>query len=210
MKKNIHITHKDYYKFSRYASKRATTPETRRAKRIVVYIILIILVSILLLAGTYNTESWVQDFKFVKDFHRPTAIFILIPFFFITLSYLNLILQSQKSAKPSKAGLVIGDHEIEFLDEKISDITPLGTSFHRWEAVEDIVVHKGNVYVFLDTMLAYILPKSSFSSKKEIQDLSEYLRQNIEIASTSPDIVTEKMKKLKESADFLQEFEKED
>lgn len=200
MKKNIHITDKDYRKFSKYALKRTTTPETRRAARIIVYIFLIIMLLIAILAGTYNTNSWVQQFKFIKDFHRPTAIFVLIPFFFLTLSYLNLILQSQKSAKPSKEGLVIGDHEIEFLDEKISDITPLGTSFHRWEAVEDIVVHRGNIYVFLDTMLAYILPNSSFTSKKEMNDLAEYLRQNIKIASTTPESVSEKLKDFKNEA----------
>lgn len=74
---------------------------------------------------------------------------------------------------------MVGESKIEFCGKGITDTTLLGVSFYKWEAVEDVVENDGAVYIFLDKMLAEILPASSFKDTEERTELIDYVKSKM-------------------------------
>jgi hypothetical protein len=78
----------------------------------------------------------------------------------------------ERNSTPKENGLMLGKRTIEIDESGIKDISNLGTSIYKWEALEEVVKHEGNVYLFLDTVLAQIIPYSAFKNQDEMEEFA--------------------------------------
>ncbi|BFM12469.1 hypothetical protein R50072_26220 [Simiduia litorea] len=76
---------------------------------------------------------------------------------------------------PSENGLMLGKRKIAFNESGITDSSHLGVSVYRWEALQGVEQYRGNVYLFLDTMLAQIFPASSFENSADRESFVEFI-----------------------------------
>lgn len=102
-----------------------------------------------------------------NHFHWPTAILTGSFFLAFVLLFLYLVKRDQKAAMPKREGCILGTREFEMTDDGFSESTAIGKSFIRWSAVEEIIEDSEGCYLFIDTILACIIPASAFSSEAE-------------------------------------------
>lgn len=63
---------------------------------------------------------------------------------------------------------ILGKHIIEINENGIKETTEIDEGFAKWRGgIDGIKQDKNNVYIFLDTFRAHIIPKRSFASEAE-------------------------------------------
>lgn len=85
---------------------------------------------------------------------------------FIIVYALNMI-KLQNLIHPKKDGILLGEKTIEISEEGINEKHSLSHSFYSWDCIESILENQGDIYLFLDKMLALIIPATAFSSEAE-------------------------------------------
>ena len=85
----------------------------------------------------------------------------------------------RQSSTPNENGLMLGEKTIEFATAGITEINPLGRCFYKWESVEALAENNGDLYIFLDKLLALIIPASSFSSDIEKAELQSIVKKYV-------------------------------
>lgn len=66
----------------------------------------------------------------------------------------------------SKPG-TLGEHTIEISVEGLAEKTEVNDSFYKWEGVRKIQTDKSYICFFIDTFMAYTIPKRAFSSSND-------------------------------------------
>ena len=82
----------------------------------------------------------------------------------------------EQGSVPKDGGLVVGKRLLEFGDEGIKDTCELGHFFYKWKAVHEIVSNNGSIYLFIDGLLAQIIPKNSFKNESEHNETLERIK----------------------------------
>jgi hypothetical protein len=62
---------------------------------------------------------------------------------------------------------ILGEHTVEINDSGIKDITQVSESMYKWNGVKSIEQSKDYIFIFVDSIQAYFIPKRSFSSEKD-------------------------------------------
>jgi hypothetical protein len=65
---------------------------------------------------------------------------------------------------PAKGGTMLGEHSLRFDSEGVSGKTAVSEGTIRWTGVLDIVETKKYFFMFVDTAVAFIIPKRAFAS----------------------------------------------
>ena len=70
--------------------------------------------------------------------------------------------------------------EVEFYEDQLVEITPESRDEVKYSAIEAVcVVRKSALYLYMDTVRAYLLPYSSFESDEQVCELVEFLKTKI-------------------------------
>lgn len=65
---------------------------------------------------------------------------------------------------------------VEFYDDYFSETTPDNKTEHKYSAVENIFAVEGKyVYIFVNNVMAYIIPRSSFESVGQYNDFLTFM-----------------------------------
>ncbi|RUO38613.1 hypothetical protein CWE13_02920 [Aliidiomarina shirensis] len=173
MIKTIRVTKTDYLNFANYAYKRLCPPQAKGGigfiKSMIMWCILAIA---FMFAFQINSLS-------ISSFHWPSAAMAAIPFVVFIFAYANNMRKLHQSSIPNENGLMLGEKTIEFGTDGITEINTLGKCFYKWESVESVEDNNGDLYIFLDKLLALIVPASSFSSDIEKAELHSIMKKYV-------------------------------
>ena len=86
--------------------------------------------------------------------------------------FLKQTLKSQK--KTGKAGYS-PNSQIEFYDDYFTETTSDGKTENKYSAVERISILDEYVYIHINSLMAYILPQSAFSSDEQYNDFLSFI-----------------------------------
>lgn len=169
MIKEITVTADDYKRYCKFAIARSTPvkDEAKGLKPFLVNLIIWFVIAVVLVSVFQS-----KDFSLSK-FHWPTALLTLLPFLVFIGVFISYLKKIEKNSKPKENGLMLGKRVIEINDSGIKDTNSFGSSLYKWQALEEVVTHEGNVYLFLDTMLAQIIPSSAFENEAEIEEFTK-------------------------------------
>jgi hypothetical protein len=173
MIKSVIITKQDFMDYSQFAVKRLCKPENPKSsgflKNMIVWF-----VTTLIFMAVFQIKS-----VSLSDFHWQTALIVAVPFSIFLFAFLYNINKFKKLSIPNENGVMIGEKIIEFKTDGINEINHLGSCFYKWEAVESIEEHKGDLYIFVDKLLALIIPANSFSNEAEKDELKALVQKYV-------------------------------
>lgn len=161
MNKNVTITEADYHKYNKFACKRLQSSSSSYRTVLLKNVLLWFLIGLIIISIFRGNPIS------VREFHWPTALGVAVPFILIIIFVTFNIKKFQRSAIPNANGLLLGERLLEFNEDGIKDTCSLGTTFYKWKAVEDICSNDSDIYIFVDKLLAQIIPSSSFDNDKE-------------------------------------------
>lgn len=160
MIKTINISKEDYLKYSNYAVKRlwkSKNKSTGFLRNMILWFFLAIGFMFIFQVKATTFES----------FHWQSAAIAIAPFLIFIVAYYLNVRKFKMLCIPNENGLMIGEKTIEVNAEGITETNPLGNCFYRWKAIEAIEEYEGSIYIFVDNLLALILPPESFTSEEE-------------------------------------------
>ena len=173
MKIKVTIRESDFKRLQKFAYTRLyqddNPPKTRYLRRIALWIALVVFFMFI-----FRTTS-----ISLRDLHIPTLIVASIPLPLFLITFMYYFAQYQKKVIPRKDGITLGDKEFKMNDDGISEVTDLGNSFYKWNAIETVCDNMGDVYIFFDQAVAYIIPRSSFTSADERIAIIEFMKQQM-------------------------------
>ena len=173
MIKTITVTKTDYLNFTNYAFKRLCAPLPKGGagfmKNMIIWCI-----SAIAFMFVFQIDS-----LSLSGFHWPSAAIAALPFVVFIVAYSSNMRKLRQSSTPNENGLMLGEKTIEFGTDGITEINPLGKCFYKWESVESVEDNNGDLYIFLDKLLALIIPASSFSSDTEKAELQSIVKKHV-------------------------------
>lgn len=170
----ITVTKDDYTKFCKFAVDRISSPKGNKNDRVKsLFSNVVIWLAIAFVSFSIFQSNEIN----FSQFHWPSALITTIPFLVFISTFLGYLSKVKLNALPNENGLMLGERTIEIDESGIRDTNSFGTSLYKWKSLHEVAVHKGNVYLFLDTMLAQIIPSSAF----ENEDEAEEFKRRVEI-----------------------------
>ena len=173
MIKEITVTEDDYKRYCKFAIARST-PEKKEEKGLKPF--LVNLAIWFVIAAAFFSVFQSKEFSLSK-FHWPTALVTSLPFLVFIGAFISYLKKIEANSIPKENGPMLGNRVIEINDSGIKDTNSFGSSIYKWQALEEIVIHEGNVYLFLDTMLAQIIPSSSFENQDEMEEFTKHVEK---------------------------------
>lgn len=64
----------------------------------------------------------------------------------------------------------LGEHTIEINEAGLIEKTNVNDGFCSWAGVKDVLSNKYYIFIFIDTLMAHIIPKRAFSSEEEAEN----------------------------------------
>ncbi len=168
MIKTITVTKTDYLNFTNYAFNRLCESQPKGAVEFIKNVILWCIAAIAFMF-VFQIDS-----ISLSSFHWPSAAITALPFVVFIVAYSSNMRKLRQSSIPNENGLMLGEKTIEFSADGITEKTQCGSFFYKWESVGSVEDNNGDLYIFLDKLLALIIPSASFSSdieKAEFQAL---------------------------------------
>ena len=175
MIKSINITEKNYLDYSDFALKRlfkdkSKVKQTRGfLKNMIVWLVVTVI---------FMAIFQIKSIHFAS-FHWQSSLVTAAPFVILIVVFLFNIKKCKRLSIPKENGLMIGSKTIEFQSEGINEINSFGHCFYKWEIVEALEENKGDIYIFVDNLLALIIPSESFSTESEKEELKMLVQKYV-------------------------------
>lgn len=173
MIKSVVITKQNYIDYSQFAVKRLCKPENQKSSGYLKNMILWFGLTVVFMA-----VFQIKSVSF-SDFHWQSGLVVAVPFSICIGAFLYSTNKFKKLSIPNDNGVMIGEKTIEFQPDGINETSNLGRCFYKWEAIEAIEEHKGNLYIFVDKLFALIIPANSLSDEDEKEQLKAFLQKYV-------------------------------
>lgn len=164
MELKIDLNRKDFLEFNKYVLFRS------RLKRTFIISTIFILLSILIL-----------------NFNKPLDLILIgieLIIFCIAWSILLFILYQlnfQRIKKlPDTNGSILGQKTYILQDDGLKEITETSETLTKWNGIKKIIETEEYIYVFVDKIAAYVIPKRYFSEEKERIEFIETIKSKTE------------------------------
>jgi|GEM_PF-1413038 len=173
MLKSITVTKKNYTDYADFIIKKLCAPKDNKGlgfiKNVIAWFVLTVV---------FMTFFQVKSIR-LSDFHWPSGLIVAVPFLILIIVFLYNNHKLKKQSIPNENGVMIGNKTIEFQVDGICETNHLGHYFYKWQAVEGIEENKGDLYIFVDKLLALIIPASAFTSEAEKEELKALIKAYI-------------------------------
>lgn len=161
MIKEITVTRTDFKTFYGFACYRlkvnSRKPSTVIFRSFAVWFVIAVALTLLFNFTGFNVSEW----------HWQTAVLTALPFGIFIAVCIVQQLKLYKAAIPREGSLMLGKRTIEFTESGIQENTAVSSTFFHWSTIDEVLVYKQNVYIFIDTMLALIFPASIFDTTND-------------------------------------------
>jgi len=173
MIKTVTVTKTDYVNFTNYAFKRLSASQPKGGTGFIKNMI-IWCISAIAFMFVFQMDS-----ISLSSFHWPSAAIAALPFVVFIAAYAINMRELRQLSTPKENALMLGEKTIELAPAGITEINPGGSCFYKWNSVESVEDNNGDLYIFLDKLLAVIIPASSFSSDIEKADLQSIVKKYV-------------------------------
>ncbi len=110
---------------------------------------------------------------FIAEF---MILFVIWSLFFVVLRKIGL---SEIKKMPDDKGSTLGYRTYLIEEKGFRSISELGETFTNWKGLKKIQESQDYYYLFIDKMVAYIIPKRSFLNKIEEKDFINTINEKI-------------------------------
>jgi hypothetical protein len=166
MKLNIEITREDYFNFNKHHFIR-----TRLKGTVLTCLIGLITLQFFIYR---NKSSLNINAAIVSSF-----IYLVLYFLF---TYLSL---TRTSRIPQENGGWLGSKEFNFSNECISYKDKNSEGQYNWSAIKKLEEGNTAFYLYIDSIMAILIPKRYFNGKPEELEFGEYVRNKLSFNSNS-------------------------
>lgn len=172
MIKTITISKEDYLKYSNYAVKRLWKSNNKSSgflKKMLVWFFIAVIFMLIFQGKGINFNG----------FHWQSAAIAIAPFIIFIIVYIFNMRRFKMLCIPKENGLMLGEKTIELNADGITETNAFGQCFYRWKAIEAVEEHQGSIYIFIDNLLALILPPGSFATAEEKDEFSVAINEYV-------------------------------
>lgn len=130
-------------------------------------------------------------FVFVLSKFQPSSAVWVGLLIGIGFTYFSLVLHAKRMYRYDPDGYVLGPQQIKLTEQGIETAKKMSSSVTRWSAVQAIDETKDHIFIFVDTIVAHVIPKRYFESDQLIQPFRELLHEYApRVESTSSETST--------------------
>lgn len=160
---NVEITSNDFTAFNKYYYlKKGLKP------RLIIYLIVIIVLPVVI-----NLGEPFDILGFVITMLFTAMIFGLLYF---GLGYLSLNLVGKL---PSSNGAILGKRKFIISDTGLIEESDSNTNIQKWNSIKSIEQNNEFIFVFIDKIAAYIIPKRYFNNIEHVNLFVENMKTRI-------------------------------
>ena len=163
MKIEIDITRQDYLNFNLYHFRKRNLLRTS----------IIGLIGLLILQYSINKEKQSVSISGI------VISSILYIFIFAVIMYLSL---ARSKSIPRDNGSFLGKKVYEFSEEYISFSDKDSDGRFQWQAIKSLEEDSKGFYLYLDTMMALLIPKRYFAGKADEKAFRNYVQSKLNVA----------------------------
>lgn len=120
--------------------------------------------------------AWVDDAPLMRPLLYLTAG-VLAAFVAVSLSLVGL--RAWVRRLPRDDGATLGAHQLELGEEGFVVEGRAGRSFVRWSAIVELRETSEHVFLFVDRMLAYVVPKRAFAADPDCRAFVELVQAKL-------------------------------
>ncbi|MBI3201482.1 MAG: YcxB family protein [Myxococcales bacterium] len=84
---------------------------------------------------------------------------------------------------PRDDGATLGRHQIELCEEGFHVEGRSGRAFVRWSAVVELLEVEAHVFLYVDRMMAYVIPKRAFASPGECARFVDFAKKHVGVGT---------------------------
>jgi hypothetical protein len=163
MKVNYNLTEEDYINFNLYHLKNSKTgKKALNMQRFLSPVIFMVAAYVISTFGGMPLLS-----SFIIFFITSVLWVIFYPKYFYSLITRNV----KKMIKEGKNDGLLGDHSLIMTDEGIVDTSSNRETKVTWSGIESFKEDNDNLYLYISSVSAYILPKRELHHVDELRDI---------------------------------------
>ena len=165
MEISVEITQEDYLDFNKFYFFKKKSKQ-----RIIRTAVLAIIIAV------------VSTYEYPFDLALFIAVVLLA--FVVQLLFIAIfmpILVRVMGYVPAKNGVMLGKKTFRVTMEGLSEESENTTVFQKWKSIKSVDENKRSIFIFVDTIAAYIVPKRYFQNEEHLE---EFKRMVYEYASS--------------------------
>ena len=162
MELKYELTNKDFTAFYKYCSK-YTRLKDQFNKRFILFFFLYIL-------AVLFAAIFIED----VDINLPSLI---LTFFIVVIPIIGIMYLYSTSLAPTPKGWMLGMQTMSITDIGLQIESDLYKITVQWKAIKDIIQTPAYIFLFVDTIAGYIIPKHIFTNTEEMNTFFEKLIQ---------------------------------
>ena len=122
---------------------------------------------------------WIVYLNLNQPFNLIVLLIELIVFFLfwaiLIFTFYRLSFARVKKM-PDENGEILSEKTYFFTDDGLKEISENNVSFTKWSGFKSIEENKKYIFLFVDKIAAYIIPKRVFKDSKEVTQFLEYVK----------------------------------
>lgn len=163
MKVKIDINPVDYWNFNKFVMLKE--PTARRNFIITMIINPLIILTSLLFIGSILQIS--------------ISVVLIIAIILGAIADLHIIYKKRSHIMKTSYNNqgILGEHTIEINEKGVRETTSVNDAFNKWEGIYKVTQNSEYIYIFLNSMLAHLIPKRAFNS---IDEANEFYNKSVD------------------------------
>ncbi len=171
MRVSFELTRDDYAALTFH---RAPPHPLTRQRLLVLALLLGLMVGLMgLLTLFHGSLAWIEEAPLLRPLLWAIGVAVGA---FLALSALLWALRVWIRRLPRDDGATLGEHTLEVGEEGFHVEGRSGRSFVKWSAVVEVRETSNHVFLFVDRMLAYVVPKRAFPSGAECASFVDHAK----------------------------------
>lgn len=162
---DITLSEKDYYVFNKFCLLKSK----KGKKQLLTYRILLTII-ILIFPLFFTIKDGPSNIIFAY-------LLLLILFQALTIPFYTLILKLHlKSLKKSGKPLYSATSHLDFCEDVFIETTPNNKTEQKYSGIERVSIYNNYIYIHMNPVLGYILPRSSFENDGKFAEFIEFIK----------------------------------
>lgn len=171
MRVSFELTRDDYAALTFH---KASPPRMTRQRLLVLALLLGVMVGLMgLLTLLHGGLAWVDEAPLLRPLLWAIGIAVGA---FVAISALLWALRLWVRRLPRDDGATLGEHTLEVDEDGFHVEGRSGRAFVKWSAIVEVRETNEHLFLFVDRMLAYVVPKRAFTSADECAAFADYVR----------------------------------
>jgi YcxB-like protein len=163
MEIKIDFTRKDFLEFNKYVFLK------KRIKKSISIAVFFILLWLIIM----NLNKPFSPILILTELVVFSLVWVLFMFLSYKFSFFRI------SKMPDDKGEILGEKTYILTDDGLKQVSEYGESFVKWIGIKSLEENENYLFIFVDKIAAYVIPKRYFSNMSETKEFIKTLNENI-------------------------------